>query len=780
MRSVEKVLELLRTVIKKKLLLIIIAACGVTVLVIFLGLTLFKKSFVAKPEKSSSIMADALTISVPEGAYSRPKSFEIRRISSSNLSPQLASVFVSDVYDVSPTDKIEEFAMKPVLIRYRLPKNLYLGEDYANVRLAYIPNTSEPIYRVLGGAYIDMDETGAYVEVEAFHASTIGLVANVPEKQKLGLQLIKDNSKSIEPVLLLIPDVDKNFLGFVPSAMKQQINFWSELFPSRTIMYYEYPIVDTRSRSYMNGFRQFSRASGIDSFLLYEAEKLSGELLRLKSLEFDILAHGVGGVIARLALERHPEIKNVRSVVLVSTPNKGTNVVNPIYFGTLLFGKPSDLVATNFGTDRSTIDSMKSQLLFYLESIGPLYREISISSKLLSLLSSPRKDVKYLCVVGNKPPMSIDIKGTPLESFYPELAAGVGDGVVTRQSAAIDGVELFESDGSFFDCYLSPAFQEKLKNFLQYQPPKVPEYRTETYLEKATGSRETETIPKPVQSLQIKVPSSFKIAQLMKRTKTIDQQQAIDIFKVGSKILVQRSGGLYDLNGKNLYQGEIRFAHVISNKLGFYSNKSVIIYDGSNISRVSGVNLLDNSIDFLAVDTGIFLITKGEKLVLYKWDREWKKMADLPGEYAKFVDGDTPIVLTNEAVYSLSTEPNLLKKLVSSSDVSVKGKSVDFTTCIKKDDLLVLGLRSYSVVFFNLSTKAQVIAAEGWIDPILAGEGDRYLLIAGNSSTLFFDQKNMALREEIQRFDGKLKRVLPLGKEVYALVDRRIEVYELP
>lgn len=779
MRSVGKIFELIRSITKKKLLLFILVGSVAVILVIFLGLKIFRKTFVTRTQKSASVIADALTISVPEGAYNRPKSFEIKRVASSSLPLQLASIFVSDVYEVSPVDKVDEFAMRPVLIRYRLPKNLYLGEDYSNVRLAYIPNISEPIYRTFGSAYIDMDEIGPYIEVEAFHTSTIGLIANVPQKQKLGLQLIKENSKSIEPVLLLVPDIDKSFLGFVPSTLKQEINFWGELFPNRTIMYYEYPIVDTKSKSYMNGFRQFSKTSGINSFLLYEAEKLSAELLRLKSLEFDILAHGMGGLIVRLALERHPEIKNVRTIVLVSTPNGGTNIVNPIYFGTLLFGKPSELIAANFGTEKSVVDSMRSHLLFYLESIGSLYREISPSSKVLSLIRSRRQDVKYLCVVGNKPPMSINVKGTPLESFYPELVIGLGDGIVTRQSAMIEGVELFESDGSFFDCYLSPKFHDKLKKFLEYQPPKVPEYKTETYPEKVVNARETETVPKPVQTLQTKVPSSFKVVQLMKKIKTLDQQ-VLDIFQVNSKILVQRSDGLYDLNGKVLYRGGIQFAHVVSGKLGFYSDKSAVIYDGSNTSGISGINLLENSVDFLVSDVGIFSITKNKGLTLYKWEKEWKKVVDLPGEYAKFVDGDRPLLLTNEAVYNLSSDVNSLKRLVSSSDINMKGKSVDFTTCIRKDDLLVLGLRSYSVVLLNLSTKSQLIVAEGWIEPVYIEQSDRYLLIGGSSSILFFDQKNMVFREEMHKFDGKVKRIVSVGKEVYALVDRRIEVYELP
>jgi hypothetical protein len=772
---VKKILEVLKNLLKRKLLFIVLSGSLATIVIIFLVLSLINNESVIHPDKQKDITAQALTISIPEGAFNKMKVLQIRKISPENLPGKLSSSFVSDVYDVSPGDGIDEFAMKPLTIKYRIPKNLYLGEEYANLKVAYVPDIEEPVYRTLGGAYIDIDNNGPYIEVEAFHASKIGIIASVPEKQKTGLQLIKENSKSLEPILLLIPDIDRGFLGFIPNSARANVNIWSEIFPNRTVMYYEYPIVNTKSKSYMDSYRQFSRVKGTNSFILYEAEKLATELQRLKNLEFDIVAHGMGGIIARLAVEKHPEIKNVRKIVLISTPNKGTNIVNPIYFGTLLFGKPSEVIASNFSMDRTIVDSIKSHLLFYLESLGPLYREISVSSTLLSSLSETRKDIAYLCVVGNSPPMSIDVKSTPFESFYPELVKGSADGVVTKSSALIDGVESLVVEGSFFDCYISIQFQEKLRAFLAYEPAKVPEYKTETYPEKIPNIQGREIVS--VKNVDISTPDTFSIAPVMKKTKNMPFDGVIDILKVGSQVIYLRRDGIYSTNGK-LYEGNVIFPHATNSKMSFYANGNVMSYDGKTFSKLATLQLPANCIDLISTDFGIFSLVKNEKLILYRWEEKWAKMLELDGEYGKFLNNQNVILLTNNNIYELSS--NGLKMLLSSSEINNQKISTDFTTFLSIENNAFVGLRSYALMVYDMVNRKYALVAQGWIDPEFLCQSGEYLLICGRSSIMFLNPKTMTLRKEIQKFDGNITRALTLGKEVYVLVDGRVEVYELP
>ncbi len=776
-----EVLEFLKSLMKKRLLLLISLGTTTVVLsVIFIPLVI--KSF-TKPKKladSVVMSAQELSVIVPEGAYNKTKTFEIRRISPSEIHTSLSTVFVSNLYSVVPSDGINEFAMTPITIRYRLPANLYLGDEYANVSIAYVPNTKEPIYRFYGGAYIQTDLSGAYLEAQVFHTSAIGLVAHVPEKQKLGLQLMKENTKSVEPVILLIPDVDRNFLGSVATS-RQQVNFWAELFPNRTIMYFEYPIAGTKSKAYMDGYTQFSRTNGVSSYLFYEASKLAAELIRLSNLEFDIVAHGIGGIIARLAVEKYTQVKNVRKIVLVSTPCGGTNVVNPIYFGSFFYEKPGEVVARNFGTEKSIVDAARTHVLFYLESLGPIYREILPGGTAVKLLGNPRADIDYLTVTGDRPPMSISLAGTMLEKFYPELA--YGDGVVSSDSAQFKGAEHFTAPGSFFDCYLSTEFQNKLKDFLRYEPPKVPEYQRDNYPERVPLAQVTEKLTvTPSTHTQrtrqnVTVPSSFKVASIATIKERISASDILNLYMIGSVLVYHHKDGLY-VGQNRVFSGEIKYAHIVAGKLGVLSGSKAILYDGKNIKDMGTVLMPENCLDMLISEFGIYALTKTSKINLLRWSNQWEIIGQFDGEYARFADVDKPCFFTNSEVYKITDQAAEL--LVRSSDLSLKGRSLDLTSFYELENLIILGTRAYSLILYDKTNKSHQIIAEGWINPGQIVANDNWVVVFGGSSLMFFDLKNLRFRSEIQKLDGQVRGAALMGGSLYVLVDNRLDVLNLP
>ncbi|WP_041075459.1 lipase family protein [Thermotoga caldifontis] len=779
--------ELFLTILRRRLLLITLLAA----LAFFVSLMLWR-FYSTRPKivKKGEETAVPLTVVVPDGSYSTQKAFAVKRVSRDSLSPTIANIFVGDLYEVSPSDGVDEFAMKPIRIVYRLPKDLYLGADYANVRLAYIPDPKQPIYRVFGGTNMGFDDRGAYIEAHAFHTSIVGLIADVPEKQKLGLQLLIERERTIEPVLLLIPDVDRGFLGFVNSS--QATNFWIELFPDRTIMYYEYPLAGTRSVSYMNSFRSFAQRN-MPSYLLFEAEKLAMELVRLKNFEFDIVAHGVGAIIARLAVELHPEVKNVRSLILVSPPNRGTNVVNPLYYGALLYRKDSQVVANNFGLDRFVVDAMKSHLLHYLEALGPVYSEILTGSDLLKKLDKTvRKDVRYLVAVGNSPPASIDVAGTQLEIFYPELVKGKGDGVVSHESATIEGADKIVLNGSFFDCYLDPAFHAKLKDFLAQTRVEIPSYREETYPERAPQAQQTERIVKPatetksptqvetkgegtVQS-RVSLPVRFERSQLLTKLETLNLKGARSIHFALGKLFYVLEDGLYS-DGKRVQPGTIRYVHVLNDGISFVANDRLYRFSGSKVTDLGRIDLAGVE-DVLATDGGIFaLLRSNESLVLARWENGWKQVQILSGVYGKFIDGSPLLLMTNREIYDFSA--GNLRKLLDSSKIKIEGRSVDFKSCLMASDLLFVGLRGYSLLVYNLRTGTYTWGAEGWIDPEVFLSLKNTVLIAGTSTIFAFDLQRLSLRSSYQSFSERMNAITTDGEKLYVLTESRVEVYKL-
>lgn len=779
--------EVFLTILRRRLLLITL----LVVSVLFVSLLLWhfysnRPKVVEKGEET----AVPLTVVVPDGSYSTKKMFVVKRVSRDDLSPTIASTFVGDLYEVSPSDGVDEFAMKPIRIIYRLPKDLYFGGDYANVKLAYIPDPKQPIYRIFGGANMGFDDKGAYIEAHAFHTSIVGLIADVPEKQNLGLQLLIERSRTIEPVLLLIPDVDRGFLGFVNSS--QATNFWIELFPARTIMYYEYPLAGTRSVSYMNSFRSFAQQN-VPSYLLFEAEKLAMELVRLRNFEFDIVAHGVGAIIARLAVELHPEVKNVRSLILVSPPNRGTNVVNPLYYGALLYRKDSQVVASNFGLDRFVVDAMKSHLLYYLEALGPVYSEILTSSDLLKKLDKTvRKDVRYLVAVGNSPPASIDVTGTQLETFYPELVKGKGDGVVSHESATIEGIEKIVLNGSFFDCYLDPTFQAKLKDFLAQNQVEIPSYGEETYPERVPQAQQTERIVKPAtetkgstqvetkreESVQSRVslPVRFERSQLLTKVETLELKGARSMHFALGKLFYVLEDGLYS-DGKRIQPGTIRYVHVLNDSISFVANDRLYRFNGSKVTDLGRIDLAGVE-DVLATDGGVFALLRGkENLVLAHWENGWKQVQILSGVYGKFIDGPPLLVMTNKEIYDFSGGNP--RKLLDSSRIRIDGRSVDFKSCLMVSDLLFVGLRSYSLLVYDLKTGTYTWGAEGWIDPEAFLPLKNTVLIAGTSTIFTFDLQRMSLKPSYQSFSEGMNAVTSDGEKLYVLTESRVEVYKL-
>ncbi len=776
-----RLLEFFKTFLKKRLLLLILLGTTGVVLSVIFGSFLIKS--LTKPKRLADSLVTAsqeLSIVVPDGAYNKVRSFQIRRISSSEFNPSLASIFVSNVYNVAPSDGINEFAMTPITIRYRLPSNLYLGDEYANVSIAYVPNPKEPIYRVYGGAYVQMDQAGAYIEAQVFHTSMIGLIAHVPEKQKVGLQLISEKAKSIEPVLLLIPDIDRNFLGSITPGSAQQINFWAELFPNRTMMYYEYPIVATKSKAYMDSFTAFSRMNAINSYLFYEASRLAAELLRLSNLEFDIVAHGIGGIIARLAVEKYPQVKNVRKIVLVSTPSGGTNIVNPVYFGSFFYEKPSETVAKNFGTEKSVVDAAKTHILFYLESLGPIYREIIQSGVAINLLEKPRKEIGYLTVMGDRPPMSINFSGTLLEKFYPELASG--DGIVTKEAVQIEGVELFVVPGSFFDCYLSPQFQSKIKDFLRYEIPKITEYRRDSYPERSPQAQVTEKITtktsQPQQERQVvNIPTKYTNASLATIKERISASDVLNLYQIGSSVVYHRPNALY-IGQNKFFTGEVKYVHSVGGKLGFISGSKAFLYDGASIKELGLIYQPERCLDILISETGMYALTKVDKINLLKWNNKWELLKQFDGEYAKFLDGNEPFALTNLEVYRITG--NNVQLVMRASDIGLKERSIDLTCFYELGNFIFLGTRAYSLILYNKSDRTYKIVGEGWINPERIFSSKDWVIILGKSTIMFYDVKNMSFRSEIQRLEGEARGAALVGNNLYVLIDNRIDLLNLP
>jgi pimeloyl-ACP methyl ester carboxylesterase len=182
-----------------------------------------------------------------------------------------------------------------------------------------------------------------------------------------------------------------------------------------------------------DGFRAHRRDVAFFSYpsdrgILTLGQRLGEEILRVQKdqpdARFVIVAHSLGGLVTRVALESaENNINNVNGVFFIGTPHHGSKAHK---FGALV----------NSSTAKPVLEDLHPDSLFLTN---------------LNRQSRP-KGIDYFCVVGCKGEgCSLDPvdQSPPSASRVDELRSGKGDGCVTTSSAQIAGVKaakLFDLD----------------------------------------------------------------------------------------------------------------------------------------------------------------------------------------------------------------------------------------------------------------------------------------------------------------------------------------------
>ena len=489
-----------------RLLAIIYLAILVAVIimiVLFIGNLRNQQTKVTSSKKDDqAVTADVkdLSLTIPENAFPYPKSFTINRISRDAAYDQFKALgnFYGEIYELTPTDGRNDLALEPITYTYKIPNEFYFGDEYNNAELLYIENKENPVVKIFSGGEIVRDQNNQpLLRAKGFHGSLVGLRVNNPVKQSLGLKKIIEKPDTLKPDLLIVPGIDINFQGFLPNTISnanpQGNNLWEVTFEDRSIWVYDYPLTETRSANYVREAQNYFKEISKTSYVRLEAEKLANNLLESEQ-EYDIIAHGLGGIIARYAVENYP-ITNIRKIVLISVPNTGTNIVNPSFLN-LLYGKDAKVLSQIYGLDTDTIRYLTRNNLGYLENVNAFYTDILPFADIIKTLEqSLREDISYFFIGGSQPDFEADLEDSQFAKFYPENTSEKGDGIVSVYSAIYPSLE--ESPGekenilakivpfSFFDIFLQQQTLEYIYSFLEegIEVVEVPEYQDDTFRE---------------------------------------------------------------------------------------------------------------------------------------------------------------------------------------------------------------------------------------------------------------------------------------------------------
>ncbi len=771
----ERLIGFLKSFYARKILFFTVIGIIVAAVVVFFMFFQKPRAKSETQEERAGAVVKDLYIEVPEGAFPGGKEFSIEPLEGSDADGLKQSYnFIGNVYTVKPLDGREEFALKPIKMKLYFPIDRFLGDNYANLSLAYIKGSGPP--NLYPGSYIWKDERGYYVAADAFHTSTIGVMVIPPKgHQKHGLDPISE-VLSVKPAIIIVPGEDPRFAGDLETT-----NFWEKEFPDRSIYIFRYPLVTPRSYSYMQEAFDFFERTGRKSFLYFEAEKLASELKKSENAkkEFHIIAHGIGGLIARLALESHTEIKNVKKLILVSVPSKGTNIANTLYFSKMLYGVPTTTAAGLLGLPEKTIENLKMHIFTYIESINDYYKDVLPNSKIMKMLQSfgPRKDLKYLATVGTTPPYDINVKGSELEKLYPELVKGNGDGVVSVESAKIQGVPLLKFSGSFDRYYTDQTVMSTIKAFIELDKvPTPPKLESDKYREYAPievvkreglpPKKEKEKPRKTVEEIsatptEFTQPSQgFVITNVLNEELTITLPGYTSGGCIGDQPYFATSKGIY--RGKELLEkGSFSYMKDVYGIL-------TVLKDGKTLCRIDVIGFrtiktlenlrLEGVIDLLITDDArIYALKMGEGGVvkLLTFDNGSFHLIDKnQGTSGRLIPSGKEgfIFLTDKMLTFMNKDGSVLEK-ISLSSLGKKDYALDATYALKIGDLLLITTSQHYLLVHDEKLNKRWILGNGWTGKVklLYVKPFETVIILGKNFMMFVDLRNRKLMKYIQK-----------------------------
>ncbi|MCD6449893.1 MAG: hypothetical protein J7L34_05250 [Thermotogaceae bacterium] len=774
---------------------------GVLVFVIAIGVFVLRAKMQAKiqvkEEEAAQAVAINLSIHIPPGAYPKGKTFTIEPVMGSDLKYyEQVYRFVGNIYNVKPDDGRDEFAIKPLQLKMYIPGDRLLGRNYANLTLAYMKDESPP--NPFPGSYIGKDERGYFVAASAFHASKIGVIpVPVTGEQRHGLRLVRD-VLSVKPGIIIVPGESPKFSGDTSEG-----NFWETVFPDRPLYVFDYPLSQPRSMLYMQEASSFFKSIGDKSFVKFESEIFAQELKRpdVSKNEYHIIAQGIGGLIVLYTLLNHPEITNIKKVILIGVPYRGTNIANTLIFANMIYSSPVKSAAEVLGLSEKTFMNIRFHIFNYIEMINDYYEDVLPDSDVVrNITSKPlREDLKYLVIVGTLPPFGIDVKGSGLERIYPELVSGRGDGVVSDDEARLPGVPLVTFPVSFDSYYSKSEIMNTIKGFIDTDklptPPKLEEDKYKEYLPVDVVKREG--LPPKAESEQ--KTESYEATEeevhegYYQPKQFVEEEILLEEVEYSIKGSFYNSGGCvrdepYFATNKVLYKakniiekGNFKFLKEFPSALSGIKDKEKVVIDVIGFRSLGSVeDMNDDSIDDLLVfpdGTLYYTEVSGEVSVkLYISTKDGKKLVvKSPGTYSKLipVDENSMIFLTDKMLILVSKDGQVLDRVVLSL-ITRSGYATNVTYALKIDDAYFIITKEHYMIVYDYKKRESWLLGEGWIGSkkILYYKPSNLAIVVGKKFLNFVDLNSKRLLQYIQPLEYYVKDAFVCSGKLYVIEEK--------
>lgn len=784
---------------KRKLLISFVVLLSIIIGAVFL-IPRFTIKKIKAGKNAESVTVSNLFLYVPPDAFSYKKNFSIKTLKENSAEYQNLKTlgnFYGPIYEISPDDKKDESALKPVKIKYKIPLDLYYGDNFNNFSIIYASDDDPPIIKRLSGCEIFKDESlGTYiVQANTFHFSKFGLyVAPSPQEVSFGLKVLIDKPPSLEPDIILVPGIDNNFLGYIPNT--QTINniygenVWSLYFPNRSIWYYKYPLLETKPKSYMDSFFGYYIQTGSNSYLEFEAERFALALKTKQNKEFDIITQGIGSLIVRYALEKHPEIKNIKSISMFSPPNRGINTVNPLYYN-VIYKKSPEIIELTYGLNREEYNSLFLNISSKMELAAAYYKELLPDSSFIKKINSlnRRKDIKYYVYTGTKPDIDIHIKNTKLASFYPEFINGEGDGLVTIESAKLDGAEFYTFDLPYNKLYSNNDVLDILKNnlFSELHTVDIPDISDDTFPETKKELEEQlleeEKMKEKKSTIYLK-PTNYKNTKLLEFKEQLLYLENIkygEIYHLDDNILLVTDKGVYDTDGRRILNKKILGSLEYKNRLYITTLDGIYAIDNSSHDFIKirniDFNIHDNVFYLPEIRKYIYVDYKDGMATIYENDNLIEENVMFIS--LKIINNNFYIVLGNKILKRTSESWSSVITKSGIEDI-IKKKIGYFKDYFSRAYYMYLLTSDYKLIVYDSKNKITQILGDSDVGIFKLLENNGKLWIFDKNYITYIDLENKIFPGDYQSFtDFNIIDVINYKKDAFLLLIKKDGGYEL-
>jgi hypothetical protein len=694
--------------------------------------------------------------------------------------------FQGKIYSIKPSDGVEESSLVPMKIRYKIPNDLYFGDNFTNFSIAYASDDEPPVISELSGSRIVKIDNSYYVEAETFHFSNIGLIVKSPQESDYGLKTLIEKPVSYKPDIVLVPGTDINFTGYLSNTNTSKnpygSNFWSALFKERTIWQYNYPLVNTRSKTYFDSYQGFLMRTGSKSFIEFEAKRFAQELKRLPNREFDIIAHGVGGLIARYAVESDESIDNVKNIVLLSTPNDGTNLANPLFFN-LIYGKDPDILIETLKIDEETSFNIKYNSNFYLEQINSYYYDLIPNSDFLNELNSfgMREDINYITIAGKNSGIKMDLNQSSISRLYPEFINGKGDGIVSVDSALIpEASTKLLYDYKFYDLYSKPDVLENIKKILEdnLDVPDIKEFKDDDFIETyeqlysqgSEDNNQTDTNIVDEENPEFNLPINYSEFDLVANKEVVKEISYTNptLHSFDNKLFISTNTGIYDLKGNILLNTDIINSYVYKNRFIVTSRDGVFVLDKNSNDFIEVEDTLIES------DEAYYLSNFGLLRVFHNLENSTvylnKEIISNNSKLMEIEEYNNVNYLIFQNRISLLTSDSLNDFITKDSIIDITGIEFDSIKEVEifNNDFYII-TNDYKLIYVKGDRSFYQVLGNGDVGKIALIKRDNNLFIFGSDTLTYIDIENKNFPGNYQRFNETNINYTIIDNAVYGI-----------